>query len=38
MSQSFSGLYCITCSKDFDEDSKGNFKCSSCLVLVGVLK
>ena len=34
----YSKLYCISCLNDMDEDVKGNFRCSKCQVIIGVLK
>jgi len=34
----FSGLYCIVCQLDFEEDGKGVFRCRKCKFEVGVLQ
>lgn len=34
----YSGLFCISCLCDMDEDVKGNFRCPHCRVEIGVLR
>lgn len=32
------GLYCLSCLKDMEPDSHGNFRCRFCFARIGVLK
>ena len=32
------GLYCLSCEKDLEINSLGNFRCKNCFARIGVLK